>query len=143
MFSDETTFELYRRRPRVWRRKGEPVVYGTVKHPVKVQAWGCFHSKGFGHISTFGGNLNATKLCKIYNKTLVPSAIEAFGRKGKWTLQEASAGQKYRTHPNFYHAFLGDLWCGQLLSTYNMLIPNTPVILAYCAFLCSFDEFHF
>ena len=88
LFSDETTFELYRPRPRVWRRKGEPVLYGTVKHPLKVQVWGCLSSNGFGHISTFSGNLNARTLCKIYNKSLLPSAAEAFGAKGKWTLQE-------------------------------------------------------
>ena len=88
LFSDESTFETNRKITRVWRRRGEVVARGTVKHPVKVQVWGCLTSKGFGQISCFSGNLNAKKLRSIYRKTMLPSAEVAFGKKRKWTLQE-------------------------------------------------------
>ena len=44
LFSDESTFETNRKITRVWGRRGEVVARGTVKHPVKVQVWGCLTS---------------------------------------------------------------------------------------------------
>lgn len=55
------------------------MVRETVKHPVKVQVWGCLTSKGFGKISCFSGTLNAARLCRICRNALLPSAREAFG----------------------------------------------------------------
>ena len=88
MFSDETTFELFRKAGRLWRRRGKPVVQGTVKHPFKLQVWGCFSAKGFVRISCFSGTLNAAKMCRIYSKALIPSAREAYGARERWILQE-------------------------------------------------------
>lgn len=38
----------------------------SVKHPAKVNVWGCFSSKGFGRIVCFTGNLNANKMCVAF-----------------------------------------------------------------------------
>ena len=104
IFTDETTFELFRPPVKVWRAKGEKVVMPKVKHPLKVHAWGCFSNKGFGEIFLFSTNLNADLLCKIYKDTLLPSAQKMFGEeKQHWLLQEdndpkhkSKAAQKWR-----------------------------------------------
>lgn len=89
IFSDETTVELYRNIKKVWRRKGEQIIYRKVKHPIKVHAWGCFSSQGFGKLYCFANNLNGDLLCKIYEKALLPSASNMFGTENnEWLLQE-------------------------------------------------------
>ena len=89
IFTDETTVELFRSPTKVWRRKGEQVVYPKVKHPLKVHAWGCFSSQGFGELYCFTENLNGDLLCKLYEQALLPSAQTMFGEEKKdWILQE-------------------------------------------------------
>ena len=58
----------------------------TVKHPPKVHVWGCFSSKGFERIVIFTGILDSYKMCKIYEKGLLPSVQEWFD--DDWTLCE-------------------------------------------------------
>lgn len=86
VFTDETTIQLFQSPNRVWKRKGEMVVASTVKHPPKVHVWGCFSSKGFGRLVIFTGILDSFKLCRIYEKGLLPSAQMWFGND--WTLLE-------------------------------------------------------
>ena len=88
IFTDETTFQLHRKVRRVWRRRGEIKRFGTVKHPLKTNVWGCVSFTGFGRISIFSPNLDAPLLCSIYKKSLLPTASAAFGASVKWTLQE-------------------------------------------------------
>jgi len=69
-FTDESTFRLFGFKKKVWRPSNAPYVARTVKHPGKVNVWGCFSSKGFGKLVIFTENLNAPLLLKIYNKGL-------------------------------------------------------------------------
>ncbi len=89
VFTDETTFWLEGRVRRVWLRVGARYVIRKVKYPLKVQVWGCMTRSGFGRLYCFSGNMDAEKLCKIYNDALLPSATELLGDAGEpWELQE-------------------------------------------------------
>jgi transposase len=79
IFSDETTFTLFPRVKRVWRRRGQVVIHQIARHHLKVHVWCCFSNNGFGKIFLFTGNLNAKKLTIIYSRALVPSAENWFG----------------------------------------------------------------
>ena len=96
IFTDESTFRLFGFKKKVWRRAGEPFVVRTVKHPAKVNVWGCFSSKGFGKLVLFTENMNAPLLVKIYNKGLLPSAAKWFsGEEDEWVLQEDRRSQTH------------------------------------------------
>jgi hypothetical protein len=87
--SDETTICLNQVKRRVWNIPGKKKVVRTVKHPIKVNVWGCFLSKGFGHIKCFKENLDAKLMCEIYKRYLLPTARDQFGSKSSsWKLQE-------------------------------------------------------
>jgi len=86
IFTDETTIQLFQNPNRVWKKKGERIIVPTVKHPQKVHVWGCFSSKGFGKLIIFTGILDSFKMCKIYEKGLLPIADKWFG--ADWTLCE-------------------------------------------------------
>ena len=89
IFTDETTIFQFGKSKKVWRQKSEIIKAPTVKHPAKVNVYGCFSEKGFGKVYCFTNNLNADFLCTIYKTTLVPSAKIFFGGdKDKWDLQE-------------------------------------------------------
>jgi transposase len=89
IFSDEMTVYLNRLKRLVWNLPGKKKVIRTVKHPVKVNVWGCFSSKGFGRIMCFKQNLNAKLMCDIYKRGLLPTARDQFGRGStSWTLLE-------------------------------------------------------
>lgn len=89
VFSDETTFWVEGRVRRVWLRVGAHYVIRKVKYPLKVQVWGCMARSGFGRLCCFTGNMDAEKLCKIYEGTLIPSAAELLGDADvPWELQE-------------------------------------------------------
>ena len=61
----------------------------TVKHPVKVNVWGCFSSKRFGRVVCFKESLNAELMCDIYKRGLLPTARKQFGYDSiLWKLQE-------------------------------------------------------
>ena len=51
IFSDETTIRLNSVKGLVWNFPEKKKVVRTVKHPIKVNVWGCFSSKGFGRIN--------------------------------------------------------------------------------------------
>ena len=57
----------------VWNLPEKKKVVRTVKHPVKVNVWGCFSSKGFDRIVCFKENLNAELMCDIYKRGLLPT----------------------------------------------------------------------
>jgi transposase len=89
IFSDEMTVYLNRSKRRVWNLPGKKKVIRTVKHPVKVNVWGCFSSKGFGRIKCFKQNLNAKLMCDIYKRGLLPTARDHFGAGStSWKLLE-------------------------------------------------------
>ncbi len=89
IFSDETTAYLNRMKRRVWNLPGKKKFIRTVKHPVKVNVWGCFSSKIFGRIMCFKKNLNAKLMCDICKRGLLPTARNQFGPDStSWKLLE-------------------------------------------------------
>lgn len=89
LFTDEASIMLGRVKSKVWRKRGQHVVRRTLKHPAKVHVWGCFCRAGFGKLHVFTKNLNAERLCSIYEKALLPSAKAFFGEGSvDWVLLE-------------------------------------------------------
>ncbi|CAF2082322.1 unnamed protein product, partial [Rotaria magnacalcarata] len=81
IFSDETTVCLNSLKGLVWNFPGNKKVVRTVKHPIKVNVWGCFSSKGLGRIICFRQNLDAKFMCSIYKCGLLPTAKKQFGNE--------------------------------------------------------------
>jgi hypothetical protein len=74
---------------RLWKKRGEKYYVSTIKHPVKVQVWGCFSKKGFGKLVLFKRTLNSKLMCKIYKNGLLPSVKKWFGESSNyWKLLE-------------------------------------------------------
>ena len=89
IFSDETTVRLNSVKGLVWNLPGKKKVVRTVKHPIKVNVWGCFSSRGFGRVVCFRQNLDSKFLCDIYKRGLLPTARKQFGADSTfWKLQE-------------------------------------------------------
>jgi hypothetical protein len=89
IFTDESTFQLFRSNKKVWQFGGRRKVFRTVKHPPKVHVWGCFSAQGFGNIICFQKNLNAQYMCTLYERGLLTSADKFFGDENlEWFLQE-------------------------------------------------------
>ena len=99
IFSDETTIRLYYHVDQVWKRRGEQVIIRTVKHPVKVNIWGCFSERGFVKLVVIKGNLTGEKMVEVYQKRLAPSAQQLYGAASRdWELQEDN-DPKHQSHP--------------------------------------------
>lgn len=89
IFSDETTIRMNSVKGLVWNLPGKKNVVRTVKHPIKVNVWGCFSAHGFGRVVCFKENLNADLMCHIYKYGLLPTARKQFGHDStSWKLQE-------------------------------------------------------
>jgi transposase len=89
LFTDESTFCLFPKTGKVWQAPGEKLIQRTVKHPPKLQVWGCFSLNGFGKLFFFKVNLNAKLMTKIYEKALLPSVSYLFpDNSNNWFLQE-------------------------------------------------------
>ena len=65
IFTDEITVRLNCVKGMAWDLPEKKKVVRTVKHPVKVNVWGCFSSKRFGRVVCFKENLNAELMCDI------------------------------------------------------------------------------
>ena len=86
---DESTFQLYSSKKKVWQFPRSKKVYHTVKHARKVHVWGCFSASGFGKLVCFERNLDANFMCSIYQQGLLASASQLFGNDNiDWILQE-------------------------------------------------------
>lgn len=73
IFSDETTFQMFRNTQLVRYRRGSPRPHRSiVKHPYKVHAWGAFSALGSISLFLFTENLNARKYCQILETHLFP-----------------------------------------------------------------------
>lgn len=89
IFTDESSFWAWDTRRHAWSTRAVPVIQRTVKHPVKLHVWGCFSKQGFGILYLFTDNLNAEKMKKIYEQSLLKSARRWFGPDNSlWVLQE-------------------------------------------------------
>ncbi|CAF3466931.1 unnamed protein product [Rotaria sp. Silwood2] len=87
VFTDETSFHMKQAIRRVWKKRGENYYVSTIKHPIKIHAWGCFSNKGFGKLFLFTRTLNSKLMCKIYKYGLVPSTKKWFGDNNtNWSL---------------------------------------------------------
>jgi hypothetical protein len=87
--SDETVFRVHDVKRFYWQRPGEREVCRTVKYSIKINAWGCLSSGGFGRIICFKENMTSTVLCdKIYTNALLPSASKLFAQNEVWLLLE-------------------------------------------------------
>ena len=76
-----------------WKKK----VMWTVKHPVKVNVWGCFSSKGFGRVVCFKESLNAELMCDIYKRALLPTARKQFGHDSMLRKLQEDNDPKHRS----------------------------------------------
>ena len=92
IFSDETTFQMFRntQQVRVKCRKPRPSK-PMVKHPYKVHLWGAFSKRGPIGFYLFTGRINAKKYCEILTEKLFPNASRA-GRQ--WHFQQDNAHNK-------------------------------------------------
>jgi len=57
-----------------WSTYTNRLIQRTIKQPVKIYVWVCFSKQGFGTFHIFTDNLNASKMIKMYQRALLPSA---------------------------------------------------------------------
>jgi len=77
IFSRERRSSLYWEWPR------------CVKHPPKIHAQDCFSKEGFGKLLFFKKNLTGPRLIELYERGLLPTALEQFREnKDDWILME-------------------------------------------------------
>ncbi|CAF3005901.1 unnamed protein product [Rotaria sp. Silwood2] len=62
VFTDETSFHMKQAIRRVWKKRGENYYVSTIKHPIKIHAWGCFSNKGFED----NDPKHTSKICKRF-----------------------------------------------------------------------------
>ena len=87
--SDETVFRIHEVKRFYWQRPGERKVCRKVPYSIKMNAWGCLSSTGFGRIICFKNNMTSAFLCdNIYPNALLSSAHRLFGRSQDWILLE-------------------------------------------------------
>lgn len=73
IFSDETTFQMFRNTQLVRYRRGETRPHRSmVKHPYKVHAWGAFTARGPISLILFTENFNSDKYLEILEAHLFP-----------------------------------------------------------------------
>lgn len=96
LWSDESSFELWRTRGRVWvrRRKGErfldECIVPTIKHGGgKVMVWGTMARSGVGSLTVVDGRLNAEAYIKLVKKYVKKDARKLIGRR--FTFQQDGA----------------------------------------------------
>lgn len=89
IFTDETTIRLNSAKGFVWNLPGKKRIVRTIKHPIKVNAWGWFSTQEFGRVLCFNENLNDDLMCDIYKYGLLSTAQKQFGHYlTLWKLQE-------------------------------------------------------
>ena len=92
LWSDESPFALrYDGPQRVWRLGNERyaswAVKTTVKHPLKINVWGCFCATGLGRIYWIKDILDGPGYHKILQNQMFPSARHLFGNDS-WVFQQ-------------------------------------------------------
>ena len=97
IFTGETTVRVNCVKGMVWNLPGKNKIVRTVKRPVKVNAWCCFSSKGFGRIVCFKENLNAELMCDIYKRGLLPTAQKQFGHDSMLCKLQEDNDPKHRS----------------------------------------------
>lgn len=87
VFSDETTFQMFRNTTLVRYKEGEEKpTRGVVKHPFKVHVWGAFCLQGIVGFHMFTENMNGELYREILTNNLFDQAYQLLG--GSWTFQQ-------------------------------------------------------
>lgn len=87
IFSDETTFQMFRNTTKVRYKEGEiKPRRATVKHPFKVHVWGAFCARGIIGFHSFTENMNGELYRDILTKELFSKAQQIIGKT--WTFQQ-------------------------------------------------------
>jgi transposase len=87
VFSDESTFQMFRNTVQVRYKAGQPVpTRGIVKHPFKVHVWGAFCEKGIVGFHSFVGTMDGNLYREILTQNLFEQANRILG--DKWTFQQ-------------------------------------------------------
>lgn len=60
------------------KRLFQRLILSTVKHPSKINVWGCFSQCNFCCLELLIENLDAKKMVKIYQRGFVKSAKKTF-----------------------------------------------------------------
>ena len=96
LWSDESTFQLWRNKGRVWvrRRQGErfleECIVPTVKHGGgKIMVWGTMARSGVGSLTVVDGRLNSEAYIKIIKKYVKKDGKNLIGRR--FTFQQDGA----------------------------------------------------
>ena len=97
IFTDESTFQLYSSKKKVWQFPRSKKVYRTVKHAAKVHVWGCFSASGFGKLVCFQRNLDANFMCSIYEQDPLTSASELFSTGNMDQILQEDNDPKHRS----------------------------------------------
>ena len=89
VFTDKTTFELFKYTNKCCHLSGSRKIAQTVKHSQKLHVWGCFSNFGFGKLYLFEENLDANPMTKICENALLPFISMLFSDLSTdWILQE-------------------------------------------------------
>ena len=87
IFSDESTFQMFRNTTQVRYKSGEPRPRrATVKHPFKVHVWGAFCAKGTVSFHMFTENMNGELYREILTQNLFEQAHQVLGNG--WIFQQ-------------------------------------------------------
>jgi transposase len=90
VFSDESTFQMFRNTLKVRYKDGEPKPSrGVVRHPYKVHVWGAFCLEGTVGFHIFTGNMNGERYREILKENLIQQAYDLLG--DRWVYQQDNA----------------------------------------------------
>jgi len=87
VFSDETTFQMFRNTMKAFHKVGTSVPYkGVPKHPAKVHVWGAFSARGTIGFHMFTQNMDG----QLYREILTNNLFENASRimPSRWTFQQ-------------------------------------------------------
>jgi transposase len=87
IFSDESTFQLFRNTTQVRYKAGKPVpTRAMVKHPYKVHVWGSFCARGIVGFHIFTGIMDGELYREIIMQNLFEQAYQVVGKN--WVFQQ-------------------------------------------------------
>ena len=98
IFLDESTFLLFNPLWRVWLRKEQTFIQRSIRHPQKMDIYGCFSAHGFGGFNCFTENLNAVRIIKLHKKKdLVKPAEMLYGKNNHDCILQVDNHPKHKS----------------------------------------------
>ena len=74
---------------RAWSTRGHRILTLTIKHPIKMNAWGCLNIRGLRTFILFTETLNEQRMMRIYQRDLLKSVAKWFeAETDNWILEE-------------------------------------------------------